>query len=549
MKKYLVLHRREVVTVVFLLMIIELFTVLGSVINAHILNSLVAMKIQQFMVNIGLFLLDWIVVVSVRYLESIYQEKVIQNIDTSIRADVVNMLIKENYETYNSKSANTYESWINNDIQTINEQGFRRLFTVIEGLLGAVLALVVLVTFHWSLAVTALIFSAIILISPRLFNQQLKKQNTAFTHENEQFVKQTSDYLSAFNLLYTFNSLKLLLKKVVSASNDLGGAFINRSRIQSKVAATGFLGNVIAQILLTGLTGVLVINKLVTVGTLNAVSSLSGNIFNNLGNMSNYLGMIRGTDPIFNKYKLESQLVNDSDTRHPILEGKTHLNEDSSSELINLNDVSFSYKSGGKILNQVSLGFKARQKYLILGPSGCGKSTLLKLIAGYVLPTSGTVLFCGRNLQLLNTQELHRQILYLDQNPHMLSATVRENLNLDDHYTDNRLIESLKEVKLVTGKKDGIRLLNKSLRGSQGLSGGQVQRLALARGLLRHPRIVLLDEGTSAVDKQTAIDIERFLLLNTNLTLIMVSHTLHQATLKLFDKKLNFNGLIRRQSK
>ncbi|GAF36173.1 ATP-binding cassette domain-containing protein [Lentilactobacillus farraginis] len=546
MKKYLGLHKREVGIIITLLAVTELFTVLGSVINARILNSLVAMKIRLFSFNVGLFLVNWAIIVAIRYLETIYQERVIQNMDTAIRSDVVGMLLKSNYSTYNSKDTNTYESWVNNDIQTINEQGFRSLFVVIDGLLGTFFALIVLFTFHWSLAIMAIAFSLVILTSPRFFNGQLEKQTTAFTHENERFVEQTGDFLSVFNLLYTFNALRLLLRKITQASQKLGDAFVNRSRVQAKIAATGFLGNVISQILLTGLTGFLVIDRLVSVGTINAVSSLSGNIFNNLGNMSNYLGMIRGTRPIFSKYGIEDRLIDQSNIKAKKLSGG-ELSESQTDKLIKLTDVSFGYEPKKPIFAQVSVSFKAGKKYLILGQSGSGKSTLLKVVAGYLLPESGTVLFKGRNLKLIDPEDLHRQLLYLDQKPQMISASVRENLNLGAHYSDEQLIKSLKYVELVKDERAGMVLLNTNLRDNQGLSGGQLQRLALARGILRRPKIILLDEGTSAVDHKTAVDIERLLLQDSALTLIMVSHTPHQETVGMFDQQINFDDLIKKQ--
>ena len=143
----------------------------------------------------------------------------------------------------------------------------------------------------------------LIITVPRIFDRPLNRTNTALTQENEHFVNRTEDVLSGFDFLFAFHALSLITQRVVAASRELKQKAVAQSKAQTAVQVTGFLGNVMAQVVLMGLSGILAMQRLVTIGTLSAVGSLAGNVFNNLGNLSNYLGMMRGVQPLLAKYQ------------------------------------------------------------------------------------------------------------------------------------------------------------------------------------------------------------------------------------------------------
>ncbi|KRK86407.1 ABC transporter ATP-binding membrane spanning permease - possible multidrug resistance [Levilactobacillus koreensis JCM 16448] len=540
MRKYIFQHRGEVGIVMFLLMVIEALTVLGSVLSANLLNALIKSQLNPFLLAVGLLMLDWMVIAALNYGASIYQEKVIQNIDISIRQDLADILIDKDYESYNSRGTGVYESWVNNDIQTINVQGLQNFFTVVEGIFGTVFALFTLIAYHWSLALSALILAGLIIMAPKVFDKRIMRANTQLTHQNEAFVNRTQDVMGVFNLLYAFQALRLLKQGIVSASQALKQSYVNQRRAQSSVQVVGFLGNVISQVMLMGLTGILAMMKLVSIGTLSAVSSLSGNIFNNLGNMSTYLGMIRGVAPIFEKFELEREKFPATAEPTEMAVATTAIVPD----MIRVRDLSFGYHADQLILRHVNYNFEQGKKYLILGESGGGKSTFLKVLTGYLTNYTGEIRLAGKSLRDYSANQLGQQLLYLDQRPQALTTTVRENLQLADSYSDDELVAVLLATKLCPDRERAEAFLDQNVgAGGSDLSGGQLQRLALARGLLRHVGVILLDEGTSAVDTANAVKIERDLLENPALTLIMISHTPHAETQALFDETIQFAEL------
>lgn len=370
-----------------------------------------------------------------------------------------------------------------------------------------------------------------ILLSPRLFSKQLEQANQRTTTENEKFVGATTDILNAFKFLYAFQSTKLIQNRVTNSSKTLKSAYIQRTSAQTNVLTVGFFGNVIAQLLLIGLSGYLAYQGSITIGAIEAVGLLASTIFNSLGNMSNYLGLLQSTNPIFEKYETVSTIS----PRGELVSGAQN------SELT-VRNMAYSYGQQA-VFKNANFNFEHAKKYQIVGESGSGKSTFLKILAGYLPAYTGNILINGQDYQTFSPEKLRQQIVYLDQTSHAFVGTVRENLSILNHYDDTELTKWLLQMKLIQNTTDADAFLNKRIgTDAANLSGGQLQRIALIRALLRKPKILLLDEGTSAIDTKNAIEIENILLTIPNQTLIMVSHTSHAENVTQFDQTYHFQS-------
>jgi len=184
-----------------------------------------------------------------------------------------------------------------------------------------------------------------------------------------------------------------------------------------------------------------------------------------------------------------------------------------------------------EILKNVSLVFHPGEFVALLGPSGAGKTTILRLFNGLDSPSAGEIRYRGENILELPITELRRSVGMVFQTPAILAGTVRENLFIfqkwrkDFNATDEELVEHLLRVGLSADD------LN---REAKSLSGGEKQRLALARTLMNNPNVLLLDEPTSNLDPQLAQRILRRIKKvqeELGLTVIMVSHD-HQLAAK-----------------
>ena len=200
-------------------------------------------------------------------------------------------------------------------------------------------------------------------------------------------------------------------------------------------------------------------------------------------------------------------------------------------------NLSFTYPEGEKrALRDLSFTVEEGEFLLLCGQSGCGKSTLLKILLGWLPEYHGTIRFDGRDIREYTPEQLQQQMSYIEQNVFLFNASIRENITLDEDFTEEQLRKAIHDSAL---ENDLLSMPNglDTLVGEGGcnISGGQKQRVAIARALIHERSILLVDEGTSALDAQNADLVEKSLLANPNLTLILISHHLSDKRKAQFD--------------
>jgi len=214
------------------------------------------------------------------------------------------------------------------------------------------------------------------------------------------------------------------------------------------------------------------------------------------------------------------------------LKNEKKFNEDNSftkvtlSQSIQFCEVSFSYDHRA-VLDNLSFSILANKTNLILGPSGSGKSTIIDLILALQSPKKGEILIDSVPLNHINSSLWQKEIGFVPQDPFLFHQSIQDNLRwAKPDATDDELYDAL-------SKAGAINLIEKlpnklkTIVGDRGtqLSGGERQRIALARALIRQPKILILDEATSAVDDKTEELIQQALSkLNGEITIIIVAH-------------------------
>jgi ABC-type bacteriocin/lantibiotic exporter with double-glycine peptidase domain len=220
---------------------------------------------------------------------------------------------------------------------------------------------------------------------------------------------------------------------------------------------------------------------------------------------------------------------------------------------IELNDINFKYPERNEYtLKNINLRIKKNTSIGIIGKTGCGKSTLIKLIMGLLKPNSGNILSNKKDIHK-DVRSWFNNISYIPQNIFLADDTIKNNIAFG---TENNLID-LDRVKYsikLAGLEKFIKDLPNGLETRVGdggfkISGGQVQRIGIARALYKEPNIFILDEATSSLDQKTEDEIiNDFFKFNKNKLTIMVSHRL--SSLKFCDEVfLIEDGIIKDQGK
>jgi ATP-binding cassette subfamily C protein CydD len=206
---------------------------------------------------------------------------------------------------------------------------------------------------------------------------------------------------------------------------------------------------------------------------------------------------------------------------------------------ISLSGVSFTYPDGRSALQNLDLTIEAGEQIAIVGPSGAGKSTLLNLLLGFQQPGTGSIRANGQPLTSLDPAIWRKQISWVPQRAHLFHGTLTDNIRLANPETDRATVE---QAARLAHAHDFIQAMPQGYEtlvgeGGQGLSGGQIQRIALARAFLKDAPLVILDEASAHLDLESENLIQQAIeSLGQDRTLIMVAHRLR--TLKAISRIL-----------
>ena len=196
---------------------------------------------------------------------------------------------------------------------------------------------------------------------------------------------------------------------------------------------------------------------------------------------------------------------------------------------VEFKNVSYSYDGETKAIDDVSLEIKPNQTVAFVGPSGGGKTTLANLITRFFDAQSGEVLVGGVNVKNIEKEELNNTVSYVFQNSKLINASIRDNVLL------GKPNASIEEVMSALEKAQCLDIIDKfdkgieTVIGSKGvyLSGGETQRIAIARAILKNSPIVILDEATAFADPDNEVKIQKALdELSKDKTVIMIAHRL-----------------------
>lgn len=470
----------------------------------------------------------------VNCLVNVEQTRLAQNVDKLIRNDIAQDLSQTSYSGFHQQTVATYNSWLTNDITTINNFGVEDFMMIIRQISEIVFGMLTLAYFNVSLVVTVIILTIIMGVVPNLFSKILAKRSLEYTHANERLVNSINDVLNGFNTLFLANLPQTIVKKINGASDDVKKHALNYSKTAGITQAITNGLAFISQVIILGQTGWLILHQLTPVGTISGAQFFASTIFAELSGISFNWQEFKSVKPIIEKFKTI-----------PLKTVDGALPADFKLSNLELDKVSYQYSGQDKpIFENLNLNFKLKNKYILMGDSAAGKSTLLNLISGLLRDYQGKIEIADMEYNQISDQDLHDQITYLQQDPYIFTASLEWNFTLGRQISKAKIAEVIKECgleELIAKLPDGMDTVLAD-QGKQ-LSGGQKQRVAFARALLRDTPIYLLDEATSALDKTSSVQLERLILTQKDKTVIMVTHHLRDEVKQLADQVVDLNEL------
>lgn len=524
----------EFLFVTFLIVINAGFLTLAGISSANALSAVAKLKAERFFMWVALMGGAYIFYAIVNCLVNVEQTRLAQNVDKLIRNDIAQDLSQTSYSGFHQQTVATYNSWLTNDITTINNFGVEDFMMIIRQISEIVFGMLTLAYFNVSLVVTVIILTIIMGVVPNLFSKILAKRSLEYTHANERLVNSINDVLNGFNTLFLANLPQTIVKKINGASDDVKEHALNYSKTAGITQAITNGLAFISQVIILGQTGWLILHQLTPVGTISGAQFFASTIFAELSGISFNWQEFKSVKPIIEKFKTV-----------PLKTVHGALPIDFKLSNLELDKVSYQYSGQDKpIFENLDLDFKLKNKYILMGDSAAGKSTLLNLISGLLRDYQGKIEISDVEYNQISDRDLHDQITYLQQDPYIFTASLEWNLTLGCQISKAKIAEVIKECgleDLIAKLPDGMDTVLAD-QGKQ-LSGGQKQRVAFARALLRDTPIYLLDEATSALDKASSVQLERLILTPKDKTVIMVTHHLRDEVKQLADQVVDLNEL------
>ncbi|MDD5404729.1 MAG: ABC transporter ATP-binding protein [Sulfuricella sp.] len=422
-----------------------------------------------------------------------------KDVSYRLRAGLLQRLKRIAMSEYETLGSGAVASHFVTDLNAVDDFIGASISKFLIALLSIIGTATILLWMHWQLALFILLMNPVVIYFTTVLGKKVKtlkkKENSAF----ELFQQALTETLDAIQQIRAANREEHYISRVLKKARDIrthAAAFSWKSDAASRLSFMVFL---IGFDIFRAISMLMVVFSGLTVGEMMAV-------FGYLWFMMGPVQEILGIQYAYFSAKAALGRINhlmqlDEEPRYPALldpfSGKHTVG-------VRMENISFRYGDGPLVLNGVDLDIKAGEKIALVGASGGGKSTLVQVILGLYPTESGMLYFDGVPVTQIGMEVVRQHVATVLQHPAIFNDTVRANLSMGRDCPDAELWQALEVAQL----KDMVEQFPKGLdtlvgRHGVRISGGQRQRLAIARMILARPQVVILDEATSALDAET----------------------------------------------
>ena len=525
MKKYFIFNKGIFIISILATFISSCLDVGVAFVLQFIINASTAGDINNLL-SIGLRCLIFMIVYAVaKCFNTVIVRKCIRNIMVQLKRDLFIGLISNNARKFRSKNVAEYISNITNDSNIIEKEYLESIFSLLTIIFNFVLGCIIITFLNGSLFVISIGIGIIVLIVPIVFGKKLKILKEEYSKCLSTFTVKIKDIFSGIEIIKSFNLEKKVIIEFDNSNIKAEDTKYRTYRFNAYLSAVSTSINYFTICVILVIVGIQVIQNKLTIGAAIAAMQLLDYIISPINTIGIYVNKIRTNAPIISK-------LTSVDGSEKQIDAESI---DNVYDEICLHDVCYSYTGKTNAINGLDFRFEKNKKYVIVGNSGGGKSTLLQLISGSLEDYSGSITIDGREINTIEPKSLNKLVSMIHQNVFLFDDTIKNNITLFDDSISEADIE---KVIRTVGLEDLIRRIG--LDGSGGengefLSGGEKQRIAIARALIKNTKILLLDEATSALDMENSFYIENMLLEIPELTLIVVTHKFIMDNLKKYD--------------
>ena len=436
-------------------------------------------------------------------------------------------LIGKSISSFRDESAAGYLSALTNDAASIETNYLAQMLAMITKAVTFIGALLLMCRYSLLMTAIAAGLTVLPLIASLLTGNRLQAVESRVSERNGEFTAALSDCLAGFTVVKNFRAEREIFRLFAQSNKALEHEKFTGRRIKTLVGMIGAVTGIFAQ-LGVFIAGVYLSMKggSMTPGAVVLFVNLMNFIISPIAELPGLLACRKAALGLVDK--LAAALERSSSR-----EGSETLNRLENG--IRLENVSFAYEPGKTVLHGINAEFEAGRAYALVGGSGSGKSTLLNLLMAAETNYSGHILADGIELSDISTESLYGTMAAIQQNVFVFNASIKDNVSMFHDFPKTEMDEAIARAHLGALIRERGEDYLCGENGS-GLSGGEKQRISIARSLLKKSSVLLADEVTAALDAQTAHRVSSDILDLQGITRIVVTHTLEESLLRRYDK-------------
>ena len=489
-----------------------------------LLSSQSRFNLKELMLISLAFTIFQVVIIIMNYVS---EPKYISRAMKQYKNKAFGLLSMKNISAFREENTSSYLSALTNDATAIEMNHVASLQPIVTKVVSFICALILMVYFSPLLTLFSILIITIPMMVSAVTGKKMAEVQKEVSDRNAEFTSVLTDCLSGFQVIKSFRAEKEVNGLFYDENGKLEDTKCRLKKVEVITGRMGGIAGMLSQL------GVFVVGaylaqsgKGMTAGTVLMFVNLMNFLIPPVAELPRLLAGKKAARGLIDK-------LADSLSQSSVSEGEL---VESMGEKISFKDVSFSYDDSDKeVLHDINCEFLPGRSYAIVGGSGSGKSTFLNLLMAANNSYKGEISIGGKDLKTISPDSLYDLMTVIQQNVFIFNSSIKDNVTMFRDFSDESIEEAVSKAhlqELITERGEDY------LCGESGksLSGGEKQRISIARSLLKKSSILLADEVTSALDAKTSHEVINEILELDEMTRIVVTHSLEEAVLRRYDE-------------
>ena len=449
---------------------------------------------------------------------------------------VFEQICRKGIAAFSGEDSSLYISALSNDAGSVELNYIGNIFVIVD--CTALFAGGIALMFYYSplLTIISIGLSILPLLASILTGNLVAEAEKTVSDKKESYMSTLKDSLTGFSVIKAFRAEAQMIRIFAARVKEVAEAQRLRKKLVYLVALFSNCAGSIVQLGVFLIGAYLALHGYdLSAGSVLVFVQLLNYVINPLGTIPQALAERKAARALI--VKIADAL--EDNVREDGIEQKSMLNRG-----ITIRDISFSYEPEKPVLENIDTRFETGKSYALVGASGSGKSTLLNLLMAGHTDYEGGIYYDDTELRQINSESLYEMVSVVQQNVFIFNASIRDNITMFSSFPKEEVDRAIG----LSGLSELIAERGEDYlcgENGSGLSGGEKQRISIARTLLKKSQVLLVDEATAALDAQTAFQVSDAILDLQDLTRIVVTHDLDASLLKRYDQILTLkNGRI-----